>query len=95
MLDVNGEEFRKGGMASLLCEVLDLHDDHVHLRVLNSDHELAVGARYDEPLGGLVADSELTVFVEGPAPAAPDAASAEHEQKPLNLLNLLPLEGQS
>ena len=62
MKDINGGELRKGGMAMLLCEVLDVEDDHVHVRVMNSQMELAIGVRFDEVLDGLVADSELTAF---------------------------------
>ena len=70
MLDINGQSFRKGGMALLLCEVLDADADHVRVRIMNSEMELAVGVHHDEVLGGLVADSELTVFEET-APAQP------------------------
>jgi hypothetical protein len=66
MLDINGQELRKNGMALLLCEVLEIQPDQIHLRVMNSEMELAVGAKHDEVLGGLVADSELTAFVEAP-----------------------------
>ena len=62
MKDINGGELRKGGMAMLLCEVLAVEDDHVHVRVMNSVTELAIGVRFDEVLDGLVADSELTAF---------------------------------
>ena len=68
MKDINGGELRKGGMAMLLCEVLDVEDDHVHVRVMNSVTELAIGVRFDEVLDGLVADSELTAF----EPASPE-----------------------
>ena len=87
MLDINGQEIRKGALASLLCEVLDVQDDHVHLRVLNSDHELAVGARNDEAFGDLVADSELTAFLEEPLAAPgpiPAESWAEHEVEAIN-----------
>jgi hypothetical protein len=36
--------------------------------VMNSEMELGVGAKHDEVLGGMVADSELTAFVEEIAP---------------------------
>lgn len=64
MKDINGGELREGGMAMLLCEVLATNEDHVHVRVMNSDLEITVGVKYDEVLGGLVADSELTAFEE-------------------------------
>lgn len=66
MLDINGQELRQGGLASLLCEVLEVEADHVRIRVMNSDMEMAVGAKHDEVLGGMVADSELTAFMEEP-----------------------------
>jgi hypothetical protein len=72
MLDINGGELRQGGLAQLLCEVVEISDQGVRLRVMNSDMDLFVGAKHDEVLGGLVADSELTAFVE----AAPLAAAS-------------------
>jgi hypothetical protein len=72
VFDVNGQEFRKGGLALLLCEVIELEGDLVRIRVMNSEMELAVGVSHDEVLGQL-ADAELTVFVEAPpAPLAED-----------------------
>lgn len=69
MFDVNGQEFRKGGLALLLCEVLEFDSDLVRIRVMNSEMELAVGVSRDEVLGQ-VADAELTAFVEAtPTPA--------------------------
>lgn len=69
--DVHGHEFRKGGAALLLCEVLELEPNLVRIRVMNSEMEMAVGVSRDEVLGQ-VADSELTVFVEAtPATPAP------------------------
>lgn len=70
MLDINGQEIRAGGHALLLCEVIEVDDDQVRIRVMNSEMELAVGCHHDEVLGGLVADSELTAFVR-PEPRAP------------------------
>ena len=64
MLDINGGQLREGGMAMLLCEVVAIEAGHVLLRVMNSDLEISVGAKHDEVLGGLVADSELTAFDE-------------------------------
>ena len=72
MLDINGQELRQGGLASLLCQVLEVEADHVRIRVMNSDMEMAVGAKHDEVLGGMVADSELTAFVEEPPPLSRD-----------------------
>ena len=69
MKDINGGEFRKGGMAQLLCEVIDIEPDGIRVRVMNSDHELLIGHHHDEVLGGDVADSELTAFHEEPAPS--------------------------
>jgi hypothetical protein len=60
--DINGGELREGGMAMLLCEVLAVDDSSVRVRVMNSELEILVGAKHDEVLGGLVADSELTAF---------------------------------
>lgn len=67
MKDINGGELRERGMAMLLCEVVAIEEKCVHLRVMNSDLEIAVGAKHDEVLGGLVADSELTAFEPAPA----------------------------
>jgi hypothetical protein len=67
VLDINGQLFQEKGLALLLCEILDIQADHLRIRIMNSEMELAVGAEHDEVLGGMVADSELTVFVEGPA----------------------------
>jgi hypothetical protein len=67
MKDINGGEFREGGMAMLLCEVVAIEESGVRVRVMNSTEELLVGAKHDEVLGGLVADSELTAF-DPPAP---------------------------
>jgi hypothetical protein len=64
MLDINGQSFRKGGMAQLLCEVLAIEPDGVHVRVMNSDLEILIGHHHDEVLGGDVADSELSAFQE-------------------------------
>lgn len=64
MLDINGQELREGGLAMLLCEVLEIEPQGVRVRVMNSDMELGVGAKHDEVLGGMVADSELTAFAE-------------------------------
>lgn len=73
MLDINGELLEKGGTASLLCEILDVSEQGVHIRVMNSDHELLVSASHDEVLGGLVASSELTAFL---------APSRDQDSKP-------------
>jgi hypothetical protein len=69
MLDINGQELRECALAMLLCQVLDIGEDSVRVRVLNSELEIDVGAKHDEVLGGLVADSELTAFESSP-PAA-------------------------
>lgn len=74
MFDINGQEFREQGGALLLCEVLEIVPEGVRVRILNSDMELLVGAKQDEVLGGLVADSELTVFVETAAHSRDDQA---------------------
>lgn len=62
MLDINGQELRVGRNGFLLCEILEITDEGVRVRILNSDMELLVGHKYDEVLGGQVADSELTAF---------------------------------
>jgi|HubBroStandDraft_6_1064221.scaffolds.fasta_scaffold00599_20 hypothetical protein len=62
MKDINGGELREGGMAMLLCEVLAIDADGARVRVMNSELEILVGAKHDEVLGGIVADSELTAF---------------------------------
>ena len=79
MLDINGQELREGGMALLLCEVLAIELDGVRIRVMNSEMELGVGAKHDEVLGGLVADSELTAFVEFPQNDAPGRVHADSQ----------------
>ncbi len=78
MLDINGQEIREGGAALLLCEVLETLPDGVRIRVMNSELEILVGARHDEVLGGSVADSELTAFLEDVAQTpAPDSSEAD------------------
>ena len=75
MLDINGSPLLPGSPASLLCEILAVEDDHVRVRVMNSELEIAVGVKHDEVLGGLVADSELTAFEPSAVssqPSAPD-----------------------
>lgn len=81
MLDINGVPLRPNQLAQLLCEVLEIDDRlGVRVRVLNSSEELQTGCRHDEALGGIVADAELTAFVEGtpvlssqlPVPSAQD-----------------------
>jgi hypothetical protein len=62
MLDINGNPLREGDTAQVLCEVIEVTDHGVVLRVMNSDLQLSVDAKHDEVLGGLVADSELTLF---------------------------------
>lgn len=68
MLDINGQEFREGGAALLLCEVIAIEPEGIHVRVMNSESHFLVGCKQDEVLGGVVADSELTVFVEEKKP---------------------------
>lgn len=53
----------------LLCQVVDVENDQVRIRVINSEMELAVGAHFDEVLGHVV-DSELTYFEPAPVPEA-------------------------
>jgi hypothetical protein len=74
MRDINGGEFREGGLAMLLCQVVEIGDGHIRVRIMNSHEELAVGASYDEVLGGLVADSELTAFEPLGGDRPPDPA---------------------
>lgn len=77
MLDINGQEIREGGLAMLLCEVLEIDPTGVRIRIMNSDLEMVVGAKHDEVLGGMVADSELTAFIEGPADQVQDDSQAD------------------
>lgn len=81
MLDINGGEIREGGMAMLLCKVLAIDGEGIHLRVMNSEQELLVGAKQDEVLGGLVADSELTAFepILQPAPIETSVAATDDQ----------------
>jgi hypothetical protein len=62
LLDINGRELREGGEALLLCEIVAFETDGIRVRVMNSEEEFLVGTRYDEVLGGEIADSELTAF---------------------------------
>ena len=62
MLDINGQPLEEGGLALLLCEVVAIEPEGVRIRIMNSEMELGVGAKHDEVLGGMVADSELTAF---------------------------------
>jgi len=68
MLDINGQRLRSGDEAQLLCEILAVSEEGVRVRVMNSDLEILVGCKHDEVLGGLVADSELTLFESALAP---------------------------
>jgi hypothetical protein len=77
MKDINGAELRTGDTASLLCEILDITEHGVAVRVLNSTQDLLVGCKHDEVLGGLVADSELTLFERLPVPASPEPEAVE------------------
>lgn len=81
MLDINGQELRVGACGLLLCEILDITPDGVHVRVMNSTEELLVGVKHDEVLGGLVADSELTAFLpDAPEIASPTAAGSQSQR---------------
>lgn len=64
MLDINGNEFKVGTGAFLLCEVVEIREDGIMVRIMNSDTHYLVNAKHDEVFGGLVADSELTAFNE-------------------------------
>jgi len=66
MLDINGQELREGDLAKLLCEVVSVEEKGIAVRILNSDMTLFVDFNKDEALGGDVASSELTRFVEMP-----------------------------
>ena len=78
MLDINGSPLLPGRAASLLCEILAVEDDHVRVRVMNSELEIAVGAKHDEVLGGLVADSELTAFEEQLSAVSTQPSARDH-----------------
>ncbi len=77
--DVNGQELKKGGLALLLCEIVDVETELVRIRIMNSEMELAVGISHDEVLGR-VADSELTAFVQAPPAAAADPQDQVRER---------------
>lgn len=62
MLDINGIEITEGGAGQLLCEVLSVEEDGVHVRILNSETELLIGCKHDEALGGVIADSEFAML---------------------------------
>jgi len=68
MLDINGQELNEKDLVSVLCEVVEIEDSGVRVRILNSEQELMVSSFQDEVLGGLVVSSELTKF-NGPRPA--------------------------
>jgi hypothetical protein len=68
MLDINGQELREGDDAQLLCQVVEVKEQMVVVRIMNSEMLLSIGAKQDEVLGGLVADSELTFFRRGNQP---------------------------
>lgn len=74
MLDINGQELHEGATASLLCEILSISSEGIHVRIMNSETELLIGCKHDEVLGGLVADSELTAFEEQAQPSRDDQA---------------------
>jgi len=80
MLDINGQELRVGDNAQLLCEIFSVTPEGIGVRVLNSDMMLLVTVKEDEVLGGKVASSELTAFVQQ-APSVPADATNE-EVKP-------------
>jgi hypothetical protein len=62
MLDINGQELRMGAAAQLLCEIVAIDAEGVRVRIMNSENEYLISTKYDEVLGGWVADSELTIF---------------------------------
>lgn len=62
MLDINGQPLNQGDTAQMLCEVIEISDRGVLVRVMNSELQLLVDAKHDEVLGGLVVGSELTLF---------------------------------
>ena len=62
MRDINGADLIEGQLAQLLCQIVEISERGIVLRVMNSEEQLLVGAKVDEVLGGLVADSELTAF---------------------------------
>lgn len=78
-LDINGQEIREGGLALLLCEVVEIEPTVVRVRIMNSEIELGVGTKRDEVLGGQVADSELTAFVEISTDSALNRVQAQPE----------------
>jgi hypothetical protein len=74
VLDINSRELKAGDTAQLLCEILDVREPGVLVRVLNSEVQLLIGAKRDEALGGLVADPELTLFEPAHEPDRTPAA---------------------
>ena len=82
--DINGQEFREGGLAMLLCEVKEILPAGVVVRVINTeDMLLHIDARHDEALGGLVASSELTAFVQRDGISDPERINAEVKAWPM------------
>lgn len=78
MLDINGQAICEGHPALLLCEVLEVTPTYVRVRVMNSELAIDIGVKNDEVLGGLVADSELTAFLEDGATNRPlDSAESD------------------
>jgi len=76
--DINGQTFAEGGYALLLCEVKEILPAGVVVRVMNTeDMLLHIDARQDEALGGLVASSELTAFVQGDGISDPEPSEVK------------------
>ena len=81
MLDINGAALAEGDTAQLLCEIRQITGDGIVVRVMNSEMELLIGAKHDEVLGGMVADSELTLFEGSAAREAADPADLAHDDQ--------------
>ncbi len=90
MLDINGQKLLQGAAASLLCEIIEISEDSVRVRVMNSELEIEVEVKHDEVLGGLVADSELTAFHEARVEFQPPAQN--YEPADVDGVRLCPME---
>jgi hypothetical protein len=61
MLDINGQELSEHDLVQLLCQIVEVREDAVRIRILNSEQELEVTASHDEVLG-LHTSPELSKF---------------------------------
>lgn len=63
MHDINGETIAADDEMQLACKVIDILDDGILVRILNSEMELLISYQHDEVLG-TIASAELTKVVD-------------------------------